>query len=98
MMAKPGQFSLMCLFVEVSLIAAVIGLFRGAVVSWGHSPFVAGFMLGAALVLLGGAYGLLRWMMGAGDLPDSPQSDLQKSADGKRLRAGDPPDWPPPQV
>ena len=97
-MAKPGQFSLTCLFVEVSLIAAVIGLFRGAVVSWGDSPFFAGLMLGGALVLLGGALGLFRSMMGAGDLPDSPQSHVQESAEGKRLRAGDPPDWPPPQV
>ena len=75
-MPKPGQFSLACLLVEVSLIAAVIGLARGAFVSWDHSPLVAGMMFFAALVLLGGAYGLLRGMMGASEPSDWPPPQI----------------------
>jgi len=75
-MPKPGQFSLACLLVEVSLIAMVIGLFRGAVEVWGHSPLVAALMLFAALVLLGGAYGLLRWMLGASEPSDWPPPQI----------------------
>jgi hypothetical protein len=75
-MLKRAQFSLTCLFVEVSLIAAVIGLSRAAIVSWGDSPFFAALMLFVALVLLGGASGLFRWMTGAGDPPDWPTSQV----------------------
>ena len=66
-MRTPGQFSLACLFVEVTLVASILGLVRQALQIPGDP--LAFLLLVIAIALTGAAYALGRLMLGASEPP-----------------------------
>ena len=66
---KP-RFSLAMLFLEITLIGAVIGLTREGIRSWDKPIAPACFV--SALLMMGAAYAVLRVMLGASEPPDFP--------------------------